>query len=138
MRLLRALGLDKLLGRILIVNKFALADMSVGLRLPNLVGKIATLTLGMFVRAAGVHARVEFAGSLDMGESAALILAVGTIAAEWHVWMLEMTMWVGAVRKEPAHFLGLMSRPDGRRWVTTGAFMVLASNSKGTNIGGVD
>lgn len=81
---------------------------------PYFVGERTALTLGMFVRAIRVHAWVELARSLNVRELASFGRAAGTIAAKWHVRVLEMTMRVGAMGEESAHLLGLMRRLD--RW----------------------
>lgn len=107
----RGLRLYQLFWHILILHKFALADM---LRCPYFVGERTALTLGMFVRATRVHAWIEFAGSLNMRELASFGRAAGTVAAKWHVRVLKVTMRVGAMGEESAHLLGLMRRLD--RW----------------------
>lgn len=107
----RGLRLDQLFWHILILHKFALADM---LGCPYFVGERTTLTLGVFVRTTWVHAGVKLAGSLDMRELASFGRAAGTVAAKWHVRVLKMAMRVGAMGEESAHLLGLMCRLD--RW----------------------
>lgn len=132
------LWFDELLLSLGVLNKLAFAQMIARARGPDFVGESPPLALSMLVWAARVHARIEFAGSLDMGEFAPLLRAVGTIAAKRHVGVLEMTVGVGAVREEPAHLLGLVGRLDSGRWVAAAALFVLASGSKGTNILHVD
>jgi len=79
---------------------------------PYFVGERTTLALGMFVWTIRVHAWVKLAGSLDMRELASLGRAAGTVAAKWHVGVLEMTMRVGAMGEESTHLLGLVCRFD--------------------------
>lgn len=107
----RSLRLNQLFWHILILHEFALADM---FGCPYLVGERTTLTLGMFVWAIRIHAWVELAGSLDMRELASFGRAARTVAAQWHVGVLEMAMWVGAVGEESTHLLRLVCRLD--RW----------------------
>lgn len=92
----------------------------------------------MLVCAAGVHAGVELARDLNMSEFATFRFAVGAIAAQRHIRVLEVAVWVGAVREEPAHLFSLVSRLNGWRWMTTSAFAVFASGTKRANICYID
>lgn len=109
-----SLRFDEFLRGVIIGNELALAHMSAGLRSPHLVGERSPLALGVLVRAAGVHTRVEFASSLDVSELASFGFAVGSIAAERHAGVLEMAELVGAVRVEFAHLLCLVYRLNSR------------------------
>jgi hypothetical protein len=121
------LGLDQFLRRVLIFNELAFACWS--RRCPNLVTEVTALTLGVLVCAARVHAGVKLASNLDVGKLATFGLAVGTIAAHRHIRVLEVAVWVSAVREESAHLFGLVGGLDGGRWVATSAFAVLASGT---------
>lgn len=105
---LLGLRLDQLLRSIHICNKLALADMFSRVRGPHLVGVSTTLTLSVLVGALGVQAGIELAGGLDMCKLATFGLAVGSITADWHTRVLELTVGVGAMREEPTHGLGLV------------------------------
>lgn len=105
---LLSLRLDQLLRSIHICNKLALADMFSRVRSPHLVGVSTALTLSVLVGTLGVQAGIELAGSLDMCKLASFGLAVGSIAADWHTRVLELTVRVGAMREEPTHGLGLV------------------------------
>lgn len=105
---LLGLRLNQLLGSIHIRNKLALADMLPGARSPHLVGVSTALTLSVLVCALGVQAGIELAGGLNMCKLASFGLTVGSIAADWHTRVLEVTGGVGAVREEPTHGLGLV------------------------------
>lgn len=108
---LLGLRLDQLLRSIQISNELALADMFPRVRSPHLVCVSTALTLSVLIGALGVQAGIELAGSLDMCELASFGLAVGSITADWHTWVLELTVGVGAMREEPTHGLGLVCGP---------------------------
>lgn len=103
-----SVGLDQFLRSFLAINKFALAHMSATVGCPDLVVECAPLAIGVLVGAIGIHAGVKFAGGLDVGEFASLGFAVGSVAAERHAGVLEVTELVGAVGEESAHLLGLV------------------------------
>lgn len=92
------------------------------------------MALGMLVRAARVETRCELAWSLNMSELAAFLGAIGSIPAERHAGVLEVTMRVGAVGEESAELLRLMCRLNGRRGMATGTLAVLTSSPVGANI----
>jgi hypothetical protein len=121
------LGLDQFLRRVHIFNKVSFIQCFS--RCPGFVAEVATLTLGVFVCAARVHAGGKLASNLDVGKLATFGFAVGTIAAHRHIGVLEVAVWVSAVGEESAHLFGLVSGLDGGRWVATSAFAVLASGT---------
>jgi hypothetical protein len=84
----------------------------------------------VLVCAARVHAGVKLASNLNVCELATLGFAVGAITAQRHVGMLEVAMWISAVREESAHLFSLVSGLDGWRRVATSAFSVLASGTE--------
>jgi hypothetical protein len=106
---LSCIRLYKLLLAIVIFNKFPLANMRFFLACnPHFVREAGLLTLGMLVWTTPVHTRVEFACCGEMGELASFGGAVGSIPAERHAGMFEMTMRVGAVREKAAYFFCLV------------------------------
>ena len=106
---------DELLLTALLFDKFSFADMRFFLAgNPYFVREAGLLTLGMLVWTAPIHARIEFACCGKMGEFTSFSSAVGSIPAERHAGMFEMTMRVGAVREEPANFFCLVRCFDSR------------------------
>jgi hypothetical protein len=71
----------KLLWSFLIVDKLPLAKMLRGVRSPDLIGKVASLTFSVLVRTARIKAGIEFAGNLKVCELAAFSSTVGAVAA---------------------------------------------------------
>lgn len=73
-----------------------------------------------------------------MGELAMFYLAVGSVPAHWHRWVLKCTIRVGTIGVELALFVCLVGFDLSWTWMSPNTFGVFAGCSEGARIRHID
>jgi hypothetical protein len=123
----------------------SLADMGVLFLLllrtvccPDLICIRSTLTFDVLKRASCIHARIEFARRLQVGEFAMFYLAIRPVPAHWHCRVFEWTAWIRAVWVELALFFRLVGFDLSWTRMSADTFGVFAGCSEGARIRHID
>lgn len=105
---------------------------------PHLVGKGSTLSVLVLVGAITVCTGIELAHCLKVGELATFDGAVASIAARWHLRVLEWALGIGAMGIELALLLALVCSSGSRGRMFGGTLEVLARCAVAADVCDID